>query len=274
MPSLSSLALSGIFHALPSRMARHLQHRLMRQIPDELSWMYERAPLRLAPGMSLRVPKSRDVMYDQIALFGLYENRLSKICAAVGRRGGTMIDVGANVGYFSCLFLAQNPANRVIALEPSKRTFALLLDNLQMNGVANRASAHNAAASVRRELRSFVEPVDATGWGRFGREEPNEREDASDQVACFPLDELVAPTTSVDFLKIDVEGGESLVLRGATRMLTKKQIKKIYIEVNRPGAASIGLNPEDALTFLSDHGYKPQRMGPARPIEDWLAEPA
>lgn len=269
MGPFSCRAMREIFRALPFSVSRSLQHRLMPKIPKDFDFAYERARLKFAPGVTLRVPRSRDVMYDQIALFGTYESHLSTMCKRAGRFGGLMVDVGANVGYFTSIFLAQKRTNRTVAFEPSPRLHAALTENLAANGLLSRASLHQIALSDRSETREFVEPVELTGWGRFGNQGFGIH-GRRYQIPCVPCDSMIAPSEKIRFLKIDVEGAESLVVNGAKRILETKQVETVYIEINKPGATSMGLDPSAALVALQRHGYRLQRVGPAKPIEDWI----
>jgi hypothetical protein len=76
------------------------------------------------------------------------------------------------------------------------------------------------------------------------------------------LDDFVAARgiKRISLLKIDVEGFETLVLRGAKHCLRGIRPRVIYFEVYPSGARNAGFNPEEPAQILSDAGYRLQRL--------------
>ena len=68
----------------------------------------------------------------------MYELELTRRLCDLARRGGTFVDVGANLGYFSLLWAAQNPGNRCVAFEASPRNLDLLRRNVARNSLGGR----------------------------------------------------------------------------------------------------------------------------------------
>ena len=67
-----------------------------------------------------------DVHHAAVAYLGEYEPDLSRRVAELGADGGLFLDVGANAGYFTLIWLAANPGNRAVCREASPRNLALL----------------------------------------------------------------------------------------------------------------------------------------------------
>ena len=67
---------------------------------------FDRALLSFAPGASMSALLAGDVISCGIAVTGFYELDLSRRLSALAKRGGRLVDVGANLGYFSFLWLA------------------------------------------------------------------------------------------------------------------------------------------------------------------------
>ena len=106
-----------------------------------------------------------DVISDYIAFTGAYELALSRRVVELATRGGIMIDVGANLGYFSLLWASQRPDNRVIAFEASPRNVRLLDQNVRTNAFESRIRiVPCAAAATPGRLAFDVGPDDQTGW--------------------------------------------------------------------------------------------------------------
>lgn len=134
--------------------------------------------------------------------------------------GGYFLDVGAHVGLWS-LRLADHC--NVYAIEANPNTFAVLMGNIRRNAsrLTYKVSATNVAAW---DGYATVRMVDEHGMDTGGstRCVEGEHPDAFCETDACPLDALAI--TRVDFIKIDVEGAEARVLRGARRL----------IETNRP----------------------------------------
>ena len=94
--------------------------------------LFEDASLEFAPKHSLRLMLT-DVSHQQIALLGFCELSLSRRMMQFAKMGGLMVDVGANYGYYSCLWAAANPQNQVVAFEASPRNLSALQLNLGQN---------------------------------------------------------------------------------------------------------------------------------------------
>ncbi len=256
---------------LPPRLAGAVYYRFYRSVPSSFAPLYQQARLRYAPDMLMNVPKGRDSMYDCIALMGVYEAELTRRVQGLARRGGLMIDVGANVGYFTLVWLANNALNKVLAFEPAPLVIPYLEENLRTNSVGTRVTVLTCAASARDGVARFNSISDSpTGWGRLAS--PSETVGAvGNDIQTVRLDSVIAKDERVAFLKIDVEGSESEVLDGALHLLDSRRVEHIYVEVNKPGARSLGHPESRALDILSTAGYKLSRLDQNTPIENWWA---
>ncbi len=165
----------------------------------------------------------------------------------------TFVDVGANVGHWSaafCQFLP--PQGRSLLFEPSAEAQTILQERF--------------AADSRLEIVAAA-LSDTVGTARF-YEEPNAGETSSlvaqhsqtqAQSRWIPvttLDRAIAERgwARVDFLKIDAEGYDFHVLRGAQELLQQQRIGSLQFEYNAPWAL-VGSTLGAALRFLHDFGY-------------------
>jgi len=233
--------------------------------------LYEEASLSFAPGAVMELMPG-DVISDSIALAGVYELELTRRLIRLARRPGMLVDVGANLGYFSLLWTAANPGNRAVAFEASPRNVELLRKNVAMNGFEDRIDIVPMAAGSRRERRYFDPgPQDQTGWGGFC---------ASDQkgaieVEVVRIDETLGGDVRIDLLKIDVEGADFLVLTGCERLLRQRRIREIWYEQNKPRMETLGLPASAAQEYLEKLGYTSSPLtGTSGSVVTWLAVPA
>jgi FkbM family methyltransferase len=150
-----------------------------------------------------------------------------------GTAAPIVFDVGANEGHWSAFALSANPGARIFAFEPHPRTYERLASRLPgarcfAVGVGERAGVrtlHDYADGAGSGHASFVEGVIET---------VHRREAALWQVVVATLDDLAAAegVDRIDLLKVDVEGMELAVLRGAQRLLERGAVKRILFEFN------------------------------------------
>jgi FkbM family methyltransferase len=137
---------------------------------------------------------------------------LIKACRAL--RPAVFLDIGANFGLYACIVGRQKLASRVMAFEPNRTAFARLRAHLALNGLAE-VDARETALGARQETATLVPaPGDNSGLSAIV---PGHADGY--QIAVVALDDIVALVGKPIVLKIDVEGYELPVLRGAERLL-------------------------------------------------------
>lgn len=151
-------------------------------------------------------------------------------------------DIGANIGIYT-LYAAKKGFN-VVAFEPSFANYSLLNRNLLSNRIAKNVLAYNLAFSDQKvatyfnmgdieeggacnQIGSATETFNYSGLG--------DRKVVFNQGAiCFTVDEAIAEL-GIQFpnhIKIDVDGVEPLIIKGALKTLADKRIKSLLIEIN------------------------------------------
>jgi FkbM family methyltransferase len=175
-------------------------------------------------GFLIRVDPTDYAVGHTVARTGSYEPEVSAKLREVLPSGGTFVDIGANIGWFSLLAASLvGPTGRVIAVEPNPRNVALLRQSAKDNGFDNidivavaLGERPGAAALETDGSNGRLIPIDGP---------PLQAVEASFVVATFPLDTVLneVGATRVDVVKIDVEGAEPLVIRGATRTISESR---------------------------------------------------
>lgn len=176
-----------------------------------------------------------------------------------------MIDVGANQGEFSLLAAKYLTNGKVMAFEPQSDMCNLLNENIEVNGFKNvnvfnfGLSDHD---SVEKLYTSTEESIHSgIHEGLYTSFPDDTRSEYVQEFRITQLDKVLndEPLRSVDFMKIDVEGGELMVLKGAYKTL--KQYKpKIIIEINAQTFKSAGYDTKDLLEYLAQFGYQAYRF--------------
>jgi FkbM family methyltransferase len=185
-----------------------------------------------------------------------YEFR-TEIAAAVSP-GDTVVDVGANVGQYAALLARMvGPEGRVLAFEPVPRTFRILASVVAGLELSNVETLQLALADSDGTAR-FAEVQDVDGLPDSGLAHLATGADRSTvEVPVARLDSLCAGSLAIagcTFLKIDVEGAELLVLRGASAFLETRR-PLILVEVDRGMQARYDCSPEETIAFLEGLGY-------------------
>ena len=170
---------------------------------------------------------------------------------------GDIIDVGANVGVFSLYLAKQFPERVIHAFEPNPSTCEALRGNVLLNGRENIRVQQRAVSDREGTLRFNADPV-RRGTARVALAgDPHPLE-----VPCTTLDAYVAKQgiTSISLMKIDVEGVEAQVLRGARRMLEQQIPRIIFYEVCPTNCRNMKINSTEATRLLLQHGYSIHRL--------------
>jgi FkbM family methyltransferase len=193
---------------------------------------------------------------------GQYEPHLTSVFERYCRVGMTVVDVGANLGYYSLLAARLvGPSGRVIALEPNSENCRLLLSSLRRNGITN---VELIPVACDRTL----------GWAYYSTHVGSNGGliDDGDLLAhpgvvvpTFRLDDIV--TGPVGFLKMDVEGAEGRVVGGA-RDLIERDRPIITTELTRDMLRQVSAESvADYLGYFEGLGYAPTVLEPSNGAE-------
>lgn len=166
-----------------------------------------------------------------LMLDGFWEMWLTQFLARRVKPGMTVIDVGANFGYFTLLMGdAVGETGHVIAVEPNPNTASLLGETLLLNGHQNRTSVVSKALGERA----------GKGWLYTPDGEPKNATLVANQnlpggrtveVPIVTLDEVALASRRVDLVKIDAEGGELGIVAGMHQLIARDR-PAIVLEFN------------------------------------------
>jgi FkbM family methyltransferase len=153
--------------------------------------------------------------------------------------GEVMIDIGANVGLYA-LCAARFRQTRVYGFEPESQNYALLNCNIYDNGLQSQVTAYCCALSdeTRFDLLYLSQFMPGGSCHNFGESiGPDQRPMAAAfRQGCFSttIDELVGQgvVPVPQHIKIDVDGIEHKVIRGASKTLQDPRLRSVLVEIN------------------------------------------
>lgn len=190
--------------------------------------------------------------------------------------GLTVLDIGANLGFYTCLFARKaGPAGRVVSFEPTPSTFGLLEQNVRLNGLDGIVECRNCGLSDKEgiaHMSVFSEGKDV--YNSFRADDAHNDGPVPDiiEVATTTLDQCL-DTLDVKrgcFIKIDVEGFEHQVIMGGRNHLQDMENVSLMVELYEPLSRRFGCSPLQTLDVLGSWGftaYRMNRRGTLAPID-------
>ena len=206
------------------------------------------------PLPSVTVYVRPDKWIERLMWAGAYERELVHLFKKVLHPGMTVLDLGANIGYFSVLAAGLvGKSGQVHAFEPAPTCFAQLKKNL---AAFSWAHAYSSAVGDERGTATFhfSDRGNETGWGSL-----LSADNAFTRQTTVPVITLDDWTREqdihrVDFVKMDIEGGEFRALEGATELLSRYR-PVVVAELNSVCLARDDRRPDDVVALLRAAGY-------------------
>jgi FkbM family methyltransferase len=192
--------------------------------------------------------------YEQMRQ-GIFEPEETQIIQERIRRADLFVDIGANLGYYSCMAL--QAGRKVIAFEPQPQNLAILYTNLIDNGWDDRAEVMPVALGGKPGLLTLYGASGPSAslvpnWAGYSSR-------YRQIVAVSTLDAILAGRFANQrlFLKIDVEGAEHMVLQGAPETLARTPRPSWLLEVCLQEFHPEGANPHfgEIFELFFSHGY-------------------
>jgi len=233
--------------------------------------------IRRVQGMRLAVNPILKGIHKDLLIHGSREPYSTHIFRKELKRGMTVIDIGANIGYY-CLIESSiiGEEGIVYAVEPSYQNIKYLVLNLLLNSCKN-VIVRTIAIGDKNGSVTFKIVEDAPNLSRVA----TSKDETKFKVAMKTLDSFVEEEKigHVDFIRMDVEGFECRILRGARKVLSS-HLPKLFIEIHPSMMTDYGDSIESFLQELSSHGYKvkyavwepltPTYLKCYKPQENWL----
>lgn len=158
-----------------------------------------------------------DKFVGQRIALGKYEPYLTKLMLGKINKNDVILDIGANIGYYTVLMA--DKVKKVIAIEPDPTNFEILQKNIKENKLKNVVAVQAALGNENKKMGIYESKEnygDHRMWGK-GKENLT--------VFCRRLDDLLKELQEekVDFIKMDVQGFEAEVIKGGEKMFLENK---------------------------------------------------
>lgn len=235
----------------PSRLATLAHNLLNRLAPSDSQVFACQGPLE---GYRMCIDWTRYRSF----IYGTWEPRVTEVVNDIVKKGMTVIDVGAHIGYYSLYFAkCVGPTGRVFSFEPVPKNFALLRKNILLNQVSWIQTFPDAVYSCTKDI-SFTVPEESANSGEGSL--AHDRGGRQILVHAVSLDSFCSSADiRPDLIKLDVEGAELEVVLGA-RSTIEQCRPELLIELHHFDG-NVAAHPVPGL--LTSYGYH------LRWIEKW-----
>ena len=168
------------------------------------------------------------------------------------------LDVGAHLGYFTCLASKVMESGYVYGFEMDKLSFNLLKKNIELNNIEN-ANIYNYAVYDAEGIIKFTKLNRPLAELSISQGESSKYHQVI-SVRSISLDNFFRnKKLKPDIVKIDVEGAEMKVLKGMENLLVKNDIK-LYLEIHPWKFKSFNTNSKEIISYLISMGYTVQEI--------------
>ena len=197
---------------------------------------------------------SRDMsLSPHLIVDGDWEPWIGKAIATHVAPNSTVVEVGANFGFYTLLFAQWiGQGGRLFSFDANPRVFSLLKKNIEINGFIDTVECYNSLITDKVGQADFH--ILRSHMGSSSMHDQSEMagiDSDSVETVSLPtstLDEMLRDVPHIDFLKIDAEGAEQMILRGAEAILERSPNIKMVLEFD----PYIGFeSPESAISYLT-----------------------
>ncbi len=231
---------------------------------------------RTANGFKMYVDATDVCITPHLILDGVWEEWTEATLRRIVKPGMQVLEVGANVGYFTLLLARQTgPAGSVYASECDPELAQIAEDNVEINGLSDRVTIDRRAVGERVGSAEFQRAIRHRGGGTLVQglqqiAELRQTEREALQVEVTTVDALVqARGARFDFVKIDAEGAETWILNGGQSLFAKSDHPLLVLMEFCPNfLRSAGYDPAAELRRFEQWRFQIQRLdeGRRRPV--------
>ncbi|PKO33490.1 MAG: FkbM family methyltransferase [Betaproteobacteria bacterium HGW-Betaproteobacteria-7] len=245
----------------------HARHECLFNYPEFISHTDVESVTIQADGIFIRSrsqqielvldPRDQHLVPCTLMNFGHYEPDETALLKAIVQPNWTILDIGANCGWYALSLAKHCPSAQIHGFEPIPSTYEILKHNIRHNGL-NNIAAHQLALSNQEKTVEFFHTPSCSGATSLAL--------AGQPTTVAPLEKVSAISTTLDtfcaqhglapqLIKCDVEGAELMVIQGGERTISVHK-PVILVELLRKWSEKFGYHPNDVIALLGKHGYR------------------
>ena len=211
---------------------------------------------------------TRDIsLAPHILLDGYWEKWITNVFLESVRPGMNVVDVGANIGFYS-LLAAKNIGNdgQLTCFEANPELAEIVFDNIAINGYMSNTTVVSKAAfseSTTLEFNIYNKFMGSSSlWADEAATALFQDEIRTIKVEAISLDEYFPKGHKIDFIKIDAEGAEPYILKGARRILNENKSIQVLMEFSTVMIQAAYGSVEDYYQEIKSYGFEIYRINP------------
>jgi len=203
--------------------------------------------------------------FQSYAICREWEQSTTKIFREVIKEGETVVDLGANIGYFTLLAASLvGKKGKVYSFEPEPRNYNYLLKNIELNGYDNVFAFQKAVSDETGKTKLYICPYDTghhtinqNGGIKKCKSDFIDYENEFVEVEKIALDDFFKEIEQpINVIKMDIEGAEMLALSGMDRIINENENIKMFIEFFPLLIREMGGSPEGFIRrLLNDYRF-------------------
>lgn len=204
-------------------------------------------------GVKLKLHLKNDVD-RRLFLYG-FEKDVLKYFRKVLKNGDIVLDIGANFGIYSLVASQRlKRSGKIYAFEPAHNAYSSLLDNIKLNGIDNIIPIKVGVSSCSGNANFNV--CDDDAYNSLGNN-PMKPIIKSEKIDLLSVDDFIKNNkiAKVDIIKVDTEGAEYLVFKGAESTLRKYK-PMLFFEYNPAVTKGFSNSTYELVELIRSHGYE------------------
>lgn len=204
--------------------------------------------------MKLFINPKDKILSDTIIRDRIWEPQETKFITSFIKKGWTILDIGANIGYFTLLFSKlAGKRGKVFAFEPDLENFTLLEQNVNENKLKNIVLVKKAVSNTTGKIKLFLDEENKGDHKIYNSYDGRK----SITIESIRLDDYFKDYKGkIDFIKMDIQGAEGLAAAGMLDLLKKQKNITIISEYWPHGLHKAGVNPPNYLKLLKKNNFR------------------
>ena len=242
VPALESLLATKTQHKLPTSL-------ICKFVPNAYQYAQGNYRQIYRNGLNFQVDISDYI--GHYLYFGFLDEGIATLFSLC-QKNYNVIDIGTNIGWVALNFARLSKTGKVIGFEPDPFNYRVCKDNIDRNALTNLIVLPYGLGETSAQVNMEIRTPDNRGENRIAPQGSS----GSVIVDIKKLDDIneVSSLPNIHLMKLDVEGYELKVLRGAVNTL-KKHKPTLFIEVDDDNLNDQGDSSKDLISFLKSNGY-------------------